>query len=318
MDTKICRICNTEKPLSLFGKRSVMQDGIDTRCIQCGKEYAEALKIKNVDKLLSQQSMYCDDDICVCKDCGDGKPLREFYKNKNKPTGYNHKCKKCSTRDNNRSIKKMRIVFIGGYSSPLDMRECIRCGKDKMLFQFGVDLSLKTGYSGLCKACISTGSMGWAKNNRDRVSANQKKGRQLDGGKRRAFERRRYHKNIESMRAYSRRWSKGHLASRAKTCNDRRAKRINREVTYADHDAIKRKYRTAHILTAITGVQYHVDHIIPLNGELVSGLHHEDNLQVIKGKDNLSKGNKFIPQFIKINCAFIKYRPGEKIYQIPA
>ena len=38
---------------------------------------------------------------------------------------------------------------------------------------------------------------------------------------------------------------------------------------------------------------YHVDHIIPLQGELVSGLHVENNLRAIPALDNLRKHNKF-------------------------
>ena len=42
----------------------------------------------------------------------------------------------------------------------------------------------------------------------------------------------------------------------------------------------------------ISGVDWHVDHIIPLNGNNVSGFHVWNNLQVIPASVNLSKGNR--------------------------
>jgi hypothetical protein len=58
-------------------------------------------------------------------------------------------------------------------------------------------------------------------------------------------------------------------------------------------DRIKNEYQLAALLSKLTGSSWHVDHIIPLQGKLVSGLHVPSNLRVLPALENISKKNKF-------------------------
>lgn len=57
---------------------------------------------------------------------------------------------------------------------------------------------------------------------------------------------------------------------------------------------IKEAYELASLRTKLFGFSWHVDHIIPLQGAIVSGLHVPTNLQVIPWLDNVKKHNKVV------------------------
>ena len=61
---------------------------------------------------------------------------------------------------------------------------------------------------------------------------------------------------------------------------------------WADDAAIRAIYAEARRLTAATGVQHEVDHVIPLLGARVSGLHVETNLQILTRDANKRKLNR--------------------------
>lgn len=65
-------------------------------------------------------------------------------------------------------------------------------------------------------------------------------------------------------------------------------------LTVDDLWLIEQAYEIASIRTKMFGFSWHVDHVIPLTGDTVSGLHVPTNLQVIPWIDNVRKANKFI------------------------
>ena len=70
-------------------------------------------------------------------------------------------------------------------------------------------------------------------------------------------------------------------------------KRTPAWLTEFDKLKIECIYSIAAMLTRVNNEPWHVDHIVPLQGKVVSGLHVPSNLRVLRGVDNIRKHNLF-------------------------
>ena len=73
-----------------------------------------------------------------------------------------------------------------------------------------------------------------------------------------------------------------------------RLKRVPKWVGPEEIWLMKEVYSLAALRTKMFGFDWHVDHVIPLQGKRVSGLHVPTNLRVIPATENLAKYNGFV------------------------
>jgi hypothetical protein len=96
---------------------------------------------------------------------------------------------------------------------------------------------------------------------------------------------------------YASRHRQNHPDAKNADTAKRRSDKLKRTPVWLSKDElwlIREAYALAKQRTKMFGFTWHVDHVIPLRGQNVSGLHVPWNLQVIPAKANIAKGNKVI------------------------
>lgn len=106
---------------------------------------------------------------------------------------------------------------------------------------------------------------------------------------------------LSCMRLNSKIWraisGKEYYDSRAPEFREKVARYVirkrNATPLWADDELILEVYRLAELRTKLTGINWQVDHVEPLQADYVCGLHVEQNLQVIPAGINYSKRNRY-------------------------
>lgn len=163
------------------------------------------------------------------------------------------------------------------------MKECNKCKEVKSLEEFYTKKSSKSGYMTICKDCSKEAKKKWYYKNKNQIKEYNRK----------------YSKK-ESRQVYMKQYLSKHQKENKAYWNSKnslvRAAKLQRTPKWLTEDHLwflDETYELAQLRTQATGVSHHVDHIIPLQGTNVSGLHVPWNLQVIPWYENLSKSNSY-------------------------
>jgi len=181
------------------------------------------------------------------------------------------------------------------------MKHCYNCKTLKDLSEFYRNKSKKDGLTDECKVCAKNRGNKFRKNNLEKCKKWYKKYAEEHKDEALLRAKEWYKNNKERKQEYDKQYAKENrdkrrLASkknrethpktkRADTAL-RRAQRINATPKWVDRKALKQIYENC-------PDGCHVDHIIPLKGNGVCGLHVPWNLQYLKAEDNLRKSNHY-------------------------
>lgn len=181
-------------------------------------------------------------------------------------------------------------------------KECTLCKVTFPVSEFHRDRTYKDGRKSSCKKCqLKKKKVGRQENpddyrrstreamdryraaNPEKVKARFAAWREVNAEAHRAMCKSHYHKN------------KGMYL---RLCAERRASEILafRPFCLELFDLVIREaFDLARQRYEVTGINWHVDHIVPLRSKVVCGLHSEYNIAVIPAAENIAKGNRYWP-----------------------
>lgn len=163
---------------------------------------------------------------------------------------------------------------------------CLECQKDKA----------KKNYKKDPEKWINR-RMSYYQNNKDSERQKMKAYYTDNYEKQNSDRKKRYYEDVEKNRRYSREWAKNNKLLRKINHVNRKKKIIQATPSWfaeLDQFVLSEAYLLADLRYKLTGIDWQVDHMVPINAKNVCGLHVWNNFQVIPAYLNNSKKNKLI------------------------
>ena len=209
------------------------------------------------------------------------------------------------------------------------MKTCSRCGEMKPADMFGKMTKARDGLRPDCRSCVARWNADYNARNRaknsERQAAYRRNNAEVVKARKADYRARNAYKisakkaaeyaanadaikarvaanranNAERVREYTARsqatYRRKNMARYAHYSAARRARIMQQTITLTEDQEAKVAtfYNEAAHLTRETGIPHEVDHIVPLAGRLVCGLHVPWNLEVKTASANRKKSNRF-------------------------
>jgi Lhr-like helicase len=196
------------------------------------------------------------------------------------------------------------------------MKTCSCCKLEKIFTEFNKNKKSKDGYQSICRNCSKEHYRDYYKQYYERVRENKissskkyyEENRSEILESRKEYQKQYYENNIEKILEYYQK-NKDNICIRNKKYREsnkdkilarnakRRADKIKATPKWLSKEQlleISFYYWLCNSMSEDNDVKYHVDHIVPLRGKDVCGLHVPWNLQILEASDNIRKSNKLL------------------------
>ena len=168
------------------------------------------------------------------------------------------------------------------------MKKCSKCKQSKTLECFYKNKYNKDGLSYWCSDCNKNYANSFYKTEKYTNLLEEKKGYFAQ------YKKEWRYKNIEKITAHDRQRYRQNKHRYIAAVAKRKAKRVSATPAWANMSLIKSIYAMRSLMDKLNPfVKHHVDHIVPLQGKNVCGLHVHNNLQILTAQQNLEKSIKF-------------------------